>query len=107
MPSSNQLLSRIKCNVFNASCETVKAIEDLPQSFTVTSITTSNSSGPGTVLAGWLTVTVVNQGASTGTFNGTTIEPGVSLSLGNFGGPVAIPISFDGTGTDLVIVDVR
>lgn len=83
------------------------AIGLLPQAFPVVTVSTLNSTGPGTVLTGWLTVTVVNQGVASAIFNGATLLPGASLSLGDFGGPVAIPLSYDGTGTNLLVSEVR
>lgn len=67
----------------------------------------TRATGAGTVTAGKRRISIFNAGTSNGTVNGATIKPGESFTWASDGVRDTLgTVSYDGTGTELVIITV-
>lgn len=63
----------------------------------------TETSASGTITAGKKSISVVNVGAANGVFNGQPIRPGYPINISAQPGNTLAEITYDGTGTTLII----
>lgn len=84
-------------------------LDPLPMSLAAVarSMSMTRSTGTGTVALGAVDVSITNVGSAPGVAAGADLKPGETVGATTRGGDTFEAISWDATGTEFVIVEVR